>query len=117
MKHSWRLGKISGIDINIDSSWLIIFVLFTWVLAGNYFPGSYPGWSKTLLWATGVLTSLLIFASVLAHELAHSLVALRQGEKVRSITLFILGGVAQISEEPKEPLKEFFMAVVGPISL
>lgn len=116
MKHSWRLGRISGIDINVDSSWLIIFILFTWILAGSYFPRGHPEWSETLFWGMGVLTSLLIFASVLVHELAHSLVALRQGEKVRNITLFILGGVAQITEEPKEPIKEFTMALVGPMS-
>jgi len=116
MKHTWRLGKIFGIDIQIDSSWLVIFILFTWVLAGNYFPRAYPAWPRTLYWFLGFLTSLLVFASVLAHELAHSLVALKQGEKVRSITLFILGGVSQIAEEPKEPLKEFAMAIVGPMS-
>ena len=64
----------------------------------------------------GVLTSLFVFGSVLAHELTHSIVAIKQGETVKSITLFILGGVAQISEEPKEPLKEFSMAIVGPLS-
>ncbi len=116
MKHTWRLGKIFGIEIHIDSSWLVIFILFTWVLAGSYFPRAYPAWARTLYWVMGLLTSLLVFASVLAHELAHSVVALKQGEKVRSITLFILGGVSQIAEEPKEPLKEFAMAIVGPTS-
>lgn len=116
MKHSWRIGRIFGIDIYIDSSWFIIFILFTWVLAANYFPQKYSDWSLSLYWLVGIMTSLLIFASVLAHELAHSLVALKQGEKVRSITLFILGGVAQISEEPKKPLREFTMALVGPLT-
>lgn len=116
MKHTWRLGKIFGIDINIDSSWLVIFILFTWVLAGSYFPRAHPDWSRSLYWVMGLVTSLLVFASVLVHELAHSIVALKQGEKVRSITLFILGGVAQITEEPKKPLGEFTMALVGPMS-
>lgn len=116
MKHSWRVGRIFGIDINIDSSWLIIFVLFSWILAGTYFPQHFPDWPRSVYWVMGLLTSLLVFASVLIHELAHSLVAIRQGEKVRSITLFILGGVAQITEEPKKPLKEFVMALVGPLS-
>jgi Zn-dependent protease/CBS domain-containing protein len=116
MKYSWRVGRIFGIDIKIDSSWLVIFVLFSWSLAGSYFPGSHPGWSFALRWAMGIVTSLLVFASVLVHELTHSLVAIKQGETVKSITLFILGGVAQISEEPKEPLQEFSMAVVGPLS-
>lgn len=116
MKHSWRIGKIFGIDIFIDSSWFLIFILFTWVLAANYFPQEYRDWSSGLYWMIGFITSLLIFASVLTHELAHSVVALKQGEKVRSITLFILGGVAQITEEPKKPLREFTMALVGPVT-
>jgi Zn-dependent protease len=116
MKSAWRVGRIFGIDIRIDSSWIVIFALFSWFLAGTYFPSGHPGWPTSLYWALGFLTSLLVFASVLVHELAHSLVALQQGEKVHSITLFILGGVAQISQEPEEPLKEFSMAVVGPLA-
>ncbi len=116
MKSSWRIGRIFGIDIKIDSSWIVIFVFFSWFLAGSYFPKAHPQWSLTLNWVLGLVTSLLVFASVLFHELAHSLVAKKQGEEVSSITLFILGGVAQIKEEPDEPLKEFAMAVVGPLS-
>lgn len=116
MRGTWRIAKIFGIDVNIDSSWLIVFVLITWTLAGSYFPNQYPDWDSWLHWAVGVITSVLFFASVLAHELAHSLVAIRQGEKVRSITLFIFGGVAQITEEPDRAFKEFFMAIVGPLS-
>jgi Zn-dependent protease len=116
MRGTWRIAKIFGIDVNIDSSWLIVFVLITWTLAGSYFPDQYPNWESWLHWTVGVTTSVLFFASVLAHELAHSLVAIRQGEKVRSITLFIFGGVAQITEEPDRALKEFFMAIVGPLS-
>ena len=116
MKYTWRVGRVFGIDIKVDSSWIVIFVLFSWSLAGGYFPKSHPHWSFALNWVLGVVTSLFVFASVLVHELTHSLVAIKQGEKVQSITLFILGGVAQISQEPKEPLKEFRMAVVGPLS-
>lgn len=116
MRGTWRIAKIFGIDINIDSSWLIIFVLITWTLADSYFPVQYPGWDSWLHWTVGVVTSLLFFASILAHELAHSLVAIGQGEKVRSITLFIFGGVAQITKEPDRAIKEFFMAIVGPLS-
>jgi Zn-dependent protease/predicted transcriptional regulator len=116
MRGTWRIAKIFGIDVNIDSSWLIVFVLITWTLAGSYFPDQYPGWDSWLHWTVGVATSVLFFASVLAHELAHSLVAIGQGEKVRSITLFIFGGVAEITEEPEQALKEFFMAIVGPLS-
>jgi len=103
MRHSWRIGRIFGIDINIDSSWLVIFILFSWILSTTYFPQRFPDWSQGLSWIIGTITSLLIFASVLVHELAHSLVAIGQGEKVRNITLFLFGGVAQITEEPKKP--------------
>ena len=116
MKHSWRLGRVAGIDIMIDSSWLVIFILFTWVLASSYFPQRYPGWPVSQYFIMGVITCLLIFGSVLVHEFAHSLVAIRQGKRVHSITLFILGGVAQITDEPKQPFKEFLMALVGPVS-
>jgi Zn-dependent protease/CBS domain-containing protein len=116
MKTGWRIGRIFGIDIVIDSSWILIFILFSWSMAGGYFPRQYPHWSKGLAWAMGVLTSLFVFVSVLIHELAHSLVAIRQGEKVKSITLFLLGGVSQISGEPKAPLQEFRMAFVGPLT-
>lgn len=116
MKHAWRIGRVFGIDIRIDSSWLLIFVFFTWYLGASYFPKAHPEASRALDWGLGLLTSLLFFGSVLAHELAHCFVAKKQGEEVSSITLFILGGVAQIKEEPDEPLKEFGMAIVGPLT-
>jgi Zn-dependent protease/CBS domain-containing protein len=116
MRSSWRLGKILGVEVNIDPSWLVIFGLITFTLGGSYFPEQYPDWSSGLHWLIGLVTSFLFFGSVLAHELTHSLVAIRQGEKVRNITLFIFGGVAQITEEPDRPAKEFTMAIAGPLS-
>jgi Zn-dependent protease len=116
MRNAWRLGKIFGVDIHIDASWLIIFVLVTWTLAGQYFPSQNPNWPLLLNWFLGIIASILFFASVLAHELSHSLVAIQQGEQVRNITLFIFGGVAQIGEEPDKPLKEFLIASVGPLT-
>lgn len=116
MRSIWRIGRIKGIDINIDPSWLIIFGLITFSLGGVYFPREYPRWPHWLHLVTGLITSILFFASVLGHELAHSLVAIRQGEKVRSITLFIFGGAAEITEEPDRPRKEFLVAIVGPLS-
>jgi Zn-dependent protease/predicted transcriptional regulator len=116
MRTAWRIGKIAGIDIRIDSSWLIIFFLVTLSLAIFYFPGRYPDWHRAQYWFLGILTSLLFFASVLIHELAHSLVANKQKDTVRSITLFVFGGVSQISREPERPGKEFVMAIVGPVS-
>jgi Zn-dependent protease len=110
------MGKIFGIEIHIDSSWLIIFALVTWTLAENYFPTQNPDWSLLLNWFLGFSASIMFFASVLVHELSHSLMAIYQGAKVRNITLFLLGGVAQIADEPDEPFKEFLIAVVGPLS-
>ena len=116
MRTSWRIGKVFGIDIYIDSSWLIIFALITWSLSSFYFPHYHPGWSLRLYWFIGVITSIIFFLSVLIHELAHSLVAKKQGEEVRNITLFIFGGAAQIAEEPDRPSEEFRMAIVGPLT-
>ncbi|UCD71608.1 MAG: site-2 protease family protein [Syntrophobacterales bacterium] len=116
MRTSWRIGSLFGIEIRIDSSWIIIFTFVTWALSSVYFPNRFPGWPQWQYWIIGVVTSLLFFASVLGHELTHSLVAMRQGEEVRSITLFILGGVAELKGEPESPFKEFSMAFVGPLS-
>lgn len=116
MRTSWRIGSLFGIDIRIDSSWIIIFTFVTWALSSFYFPNRFAGWPQWQYWVIGVVTSLLFFASVLGHELTHSLVAMRQGEEVRSITLFILGGVAELKGEPGSPSKEFSMAFVGPLS-
>ena len=110
MRHSWRIGRIFGIDLYVDSSWFVILILFTWILATSYFTAQLPSRPPVRLWVFGLLTSLM------AHELAHSLVAIKHGETVKRITLFILGGVAQISSEPKQPLQEFVMAVVGPLT-
>jgi Zn-dependent protease/predicted transcriptional regulator len=116
MGGTWTIGKIFGIEIRIDASWLIIFFLITWTLGGSYFPEQYEGWSQPLYWGVGLVTSVLFFASVLGHELAHSLVAKRQGEEVKSITLFIFGGVAGLTREPDKPSKEFTMALLGPVA-
>lgn len=111
-----RLGRLFGIEVKLDYSWFVIFALVTWSLAGQYFPTAHPGWSVTSYWAMGALTALLFFASVLAHELAHSFVAQAQGTPVRDITLFLFGGAAHISEEPKSPRHEFLMALAGPVA-
>jgi Zn-dependent protease/CBS domain-containing protein len=110
------VGKIFGISIRLHYSWFFIFVLVTWALAGNYFPSAYPAWSLLTRIIAGIITSLLFFGSVLAHELMHSVVSQRQGIPVRSITLFIFGGVSEITEEPKQPKDEFRMAIAGPLT-
>jgi Zn-dependent protease/predicted transcriptional regulator len=116
MRKSWHIFTIFGIEIRIDSSWIIIFGLVTWALAQHYFPSRYPQWPPVQSWLIGLIASLLLFSSVLAHELTHSLVARSRGEEVRRITLFLFGGVAEISEEPGTPAKEFVIALVGPLS-
>ncbi len=116
MPGSFRIGKIAGIDISVHVSWLIIFVLLTWSLATGWFATLYPGWSAVIYWSVSVLAALLLFLSVLLHELAHSLVAQRRGLPVKSITLFIFGGVSNIEQEPKSPGVEFQMAFVGPLT-
>jgi Zn-dependent protease len=109
------LGRVLGIPIGLDYSWFLIFGLLTWMLAGSYYPSEFPGWPTLLYWLTGAVTSLMLFASVLLHELGHSVVALRYRIPVRSITLFIFGGVAQIGAEPPSAVAELFIAVAGPL--
>ncbi len=109
-------GKIWGITLKLNPSWFIIFVLITWALAGSYFPGQYPAWNFTAKLSAGVITSLLFFTSVLVHELMHSYVAQHEGTEVKSITLFIFGGVSEISGEPKNAGDEFSMAIAGPLT-
>ena len=116
MKSSLRLGRIFGIPIGINYTWFIIFALVTLSLATGYFPSRYADWGLAGYLGVGVLTSVLFFASVLIHELAHSVVALAWGIPVKSITLFIFGGVASIGREPDRPLAEFLIAIAGPIS-
>lgn len=114
-KSQIRVGKVLGFPIAVDISWLLIFVLVTASLAFSYFPQRYPNWSTALSLVMGILTSLLFFTSVLLHELGHSLVARSYGTPVSKITLFIFGGVSEITEEPKTPKEEFTMAIVGPL--
>jgi Zn-dependent protease len=116
MPGSLRIGKIAGIDIYIHVSWIIILVLLTVSLAIGWFPQLYPGQSTATYWIVSLIAALLLFVSVLLHELAHSLVARRRGLPVKNITLFIFGGVSNIEQEPKDPGIEFQVAVVGPLT-
>jgi len=116
MKASFRLGRIAGIEIGIHYTWLLAFALISWSLAQGLFPQVYPGWSTGTYWITGILAALLLFASVLLHELAHSLVARARGLPVGSITLFIFGGVSNLEGEAEKPSVEFSMAIVGPLT-
>ncbi len=114
MKTSFTIGRVKGIAIELNISWFIIFALTTYMLATAYFPQNYPDWAPTLWWLLGALISVLLFVSVLLHELSHSLVSINMGLPVKKITLFIFGGVAQIESEPDEPMKELKIALAGP---
>ena len=110
------LFRILGFQVKLDASWLILAVLVTWSLAAGYFPARYEGLSgPTYLWM-GVAGALGLFASIVLHELSHSLVARRYGMQIRGITLFIFGGVAEMEDEPPTAKAEFLMAIAGPIA-
>jgi Zn-dependent protease len=115
METSIKLGKIWGIPIQLHFSWFLILGLLTWSLASGYFPQEYPALTPAVHWLLGVVTSFLFAASVLLHELGHSNLALREGIPVKGITLFIFGGVAQITREPRSPGAEFRIASAGPL--
>jgi Zn-dependent protease len=114
MGNGFSLGKLFGIQFRLHYTWFIVFVLVVISLSAQYLPSAYPGWGRATYWTIGVIASLLFFASVVAHELAHSLVARVNGIPVRSITLFIFGGVAQITREPKKASTELAMSAAGP---
>jgi len=109
-----RLGQISGITISIDYSWLAIFALFVFLLGISYLPAAAPGMADGWYWLAAVLTTLLFFASVVVHELAHSFVAQHSGIPIHNITLFFFGGVSQLEDEPHTAWEEFTMAIAGP---
>jgi Zn-dependent protease/CBS domain-containing protein len=112
--HTIRLGRLLGIPVGVHYSWFIVFVLVTLSLVVQ-FATDYPGWAPGMQYGVGVLTSVLLFLSVVLHELGHSIVAQRKGIRVRAITLFVFGGVAQIEREPSRPKDEFEIAVAGPV--
>jgi Zn-dependent protease/CBS domain-containing protein len=116
MHGSLRFGKIAGISLEINFSWLIILTLLTVSLAVSWFPQAAPGYRAGAYWVAGFIASLLLFAAVLLHELAHSLVARARGLSVKSITLYIFGGVSNLEQEPRSPGLEFQMAIVGPLT-
>lgn len=108
------LGRIIGIPILVDYSWFLIFALLTWTLAAGYYPAEFKHWPQVEYWILGVATALMLFMSVILHELGHSVVARLYRIPVRSITLFIFGGVSQIGAEASTATAEFWIAVVGP---
>jgi Zn-dependent protease/predicted transcriptional regulator len=110
-----RIGRIFGINIRIDWSWVFILLLITWNLS-VVFADTHTNWAPGLNWMLALVAALLFFASLLAHELAHSLVARSRGIPVRNITLFLFGGVSNIERDPDSPKSEFLVTIVGPLT-
>ena len=116
MGSSIKLGRVFGIDIGIHWSWIFIFLVVTWSFATGVFDEFYPQWSTPQRWIGGGAIALVFFLSVLAHELSHAIIANRNGLPVRSITLFVFGGVANLTREPDSAGVEFRIAIVGPLT-
>jgi len=116
MQGSLRLGTLAGIDIRVHYTWFFAFILIAWSLALGYFPTANAGLGAGTYWVLGVVSALLLFGSVLVHELGHSLVAGARGIRVDSIILFIFGGVSNITKEASTARDEFLIAVVGPLT-
>jgi Zn-dependent protease/predicted transcriptional regulator len=114
-KNSISIGKIFGIPVRVDYSWFLVMILFTWTFATGYYPAEFPNWSTVEYWAVGAVTAVLLFGCVLLHELGHSWVSIRYKIPVRSITLYIFGGISQISSEPTSAMSEFWITIAGPL--
>src|SRR2546422_3299416 len=115
MQSHIKLGRIFGVEIGLHYSWIVIALLIVFSLAG-YFRETNSQWGDGVVLITAVATGVLFFAAIIAHELAHSVVAKSRGVPVKSITLFALGGVAQIEKEAADAKTEFLIAIVGPIT-
>ena len=110
-----KLVDIFGFQIKVDPSWLLIAALIVWTLSSGYFPQALPGLGQGDYLALAIISMLALFAGLILHELAHSLVARHFGLGVGGITLFVFGGVAELDEEPESPHSEFWIAIAGPV--
>jgi Zn-dependent protease/predicted transcriptional regulator len=110
-----KLGRIFGVNIGLHFTWVLIALLIAFSLATR-FQAMHPDWGPGVAWATAIITAALFFAAIIAHELSHALVAKWRGLPVHAITLFALGGVAQIEKEAADAKTEFWMGIVGPIT-
>ena len=115
MRASFRLGRIAGVPVGVNWSVLVIFVLIAWALSASLFPSSYPGHSPVAYFAAGLAAAVVFFLGLLAHEVAHAVVAKRNGIEVEGITLWLFGGVAELKGEAKDPGAELRIAGVGPL--
>lgn len=113
---SFPLFTLFGFRIRVDLSWFVLAALITWSLATDFFPDAVPGRGAQVYYLMGAVAAVGMFASIVFHELAHSLVARQYGIRIGGITLFIFGGVAELEDEPPTPKSEFFVAIAGPIS-
>ncbi|MBI1366727.1 MAG: CBS domain-containing protein [Alphaproteobacteria bacterium] len=111
---SVRLFRVFGIDVRVDLSWALIAAFIAWSLAVGVFPKLYAGFSPGAYWWMAIVAIIGLALSIIIHELAHSLVAKAEGLPLKSVTLFFLGGVSELEDEPKSPLAEFAMAIAGP---
>ena len=116
MTGSFKIARVVGIEIEVHYTWLFALALITWSLAQGFFPTAFPTFDPITDWVLGFVSALLLFASVLIHELSHSFVAMKRGMVVSGITLFIFGGVSRIAGEPRGPKDEFAMSVAGPLT-
>jgi Zn-dependent protease len=110
------LFKLSGFEVKLDLSWIIIAILVAWSLAEGFFPHYYQGLPALIYWLMGIFGAMGLFASIIFHEFFHSIVARRYGLPMKGITLFIFGGVAEMGENPPSPKAEFALAIAGPLS-
>ena len=115
MKSQIKLGTVFGVELGLHYSWLVIALLITFSLVAQFHAVNHD-WSDAVVWSTAIITGLLFFACLFAHELSHAVVAKAHGIPVHKITLFLLGGVAQIEKDATDPKTEFWMAIVGPIT-
>ncbi|HYO05847.1 MAG TPA: site-2 protease family protein, partial [Phototrophicaceae bacterium] len=113
---SLQIAKVKGIPIKLHFTLIIVFALVTWTLASGFMPRFYPNLDSSSYWIMGIAGAIVLFISVLLHELAHSLLSLKYGIRVRQIILFIFGGISDIKEETKDYKKEFKIAAIGPVT-
>lgn len=113
---SITIGSIAGVPLKIQFNWFITAVMVTWSLSAGYLPLMFPGYTTSTYWIYGGISSILFFTSVLVHEFGHAVVSMKEGVRVRSISLFIFGGMAHISREPSTPRSEFRIVAAGPLA-
>ncbi|MGA2410105.1 MAG: site-2 protease family protein [Candidatus Binataceae bacterium] len=116
VRGEFNLFRVAGVQIAIDFSWLIIFVLVLWSLSAGYFPALHPGYPASEYWLAGAVGTFLFFSSIVIHELSHAVVGNHLGQPVDRISLFIFGGMAHLGHEPSDPNAELKIAAAGPIT-